>query len=76
MDAVETQLLQFLKDKFGGNPTLDLDLVALGVDSLGMAELTLDLERAFSVHVDDGILDVVTISELADYIRGRQQVNS
>lgn len=72
MDALEQQVLQFMQQKFGGDPKRDLSLSSLGVDSLGMAELTLELEKAFSIRVDEGILDVETVGEMIDYVRQRQ----
>ena len=72
MDAVERVLLEKLTALFGGQPKLNDSLTLLGVDSVGMAELTFDIEKQFGIHVDDSVLDVDTVEELAAYIRQRQ----
>ncbi len=48
-------------------------LALIGVDSVGMAELTFDIEKQFSIQVDDTVLDVETVAELVDYVRLRQK---
>lgn len=72
MDTIENELVRQLREKFGGNPKLNDSLMLIGVDSVGMAELTLEIEKQFNVRVDDSILDIDTVQELADYIRQRQ----
>jgi acyl carrier protein len=47
-------------------------LVMLGIDSVGMAELTYDLEQMYKIKVDDGLLNVDTVQDLVDYVRQRQ----
>ena len=42
------------------------------VDSVGMAELTFDIEKEFKIHVDDGVLEIDTVQDLVDYIREKQ----
>ena len=72
MDPVERVLLEKLATLFGGQPKLNDSLALLGVDSVGMAELTFDLEKQFGIHVDDSVLEIDTVEELAAYIRQRQ----
>jgi acyl carrier protein len=72
VDALEQSLLEQIGDKFGGQPQLSDSLMLLGVDSVGMAELTFQIEKDFGIRVDDDVLDVETIADLADYIRQRQ----
>jgi acyl carrier protein len=72
VDTIEAELIEQLKEKFGGQPKLDDTLLLIGVDSVGMAELTLEIEKQFHVRVDDAILDVETVQELADYVRQLQ----
>lgn len=71
MDAIEEKLLANFEEKFGSRPELDDGLAFLGVDSVGMAELTIEIERDFQVKVDDQIVQVDTVKDLADYIRER-----
>lgn len=72
MDTIESVLLGQLAEKFGGQPQLSDSLILVGVDSVGMAELTFDIEKRFNILVDDGVLDVDTVQDLADYIREKQ----
>lgn len=72
MESIEEKLLSQLSAKFGGTPQLSDSLAIVGVDSVGMAELTVEIERDFAIRVDDQILNVDTVQELADYVRQLQ----
>lgn len=72
METIESVLLASLAEKFGGQPQLSDSLILVGVDSVGMAELTFDIEKQFKIHVDDGVLEVDTVQDLVDYIREKQ----
>lgn len=76
MDSIEEQLLRNFTEKFGSRPELSDGLAYIGVDSVGMAELTLELEKQFNIQVDDDILHSETIQDLANYIRERQAAGS
>ena len=73
VDAIESILLEKVGAMFGGAPKLADSLTMLGVDSVGMAELTFDIEKQFGIRVDDSVLDVETVQDLATYIRERQK---
>ena len=70
--SVEEIILAKLEDKFGNKAELTDALAFIGVDSVGMAELTVDLEKEFNVIVDDDIVTCETVQELADYIKERR----
>lgn len=72
MDAVDDRIFNILREKFSMESTKDTPLAALGVDSLGMAELTVDLEKQFSIKVDEDILGIETVGELIAYVRSKQ----
>lgn len=72
MESIEEQLLRNFTEKFGSRPELSDGLAYIGVDSVGMAELTFDLEKQFNIRVDDEIVHTDTVQDLADYIRKRQ----
>lgn len=74
MESIEEQLLKNFTDKFGSRPELSDGLAYIGVDSVGMAELTLEIEEQFDIRVDDGIVHTETVQELADYVRERQAI--
>ncbi len=72
MDSIESKLVAQLARKFGQQPDLDDRLSYIGVDSVGMAELTVEIEREFGIKVAEDIFGVDTVRELAAYIRQRQ----
>ncbi len=45
----------------------------LKIDSLAMAEMTMEIERTFAIKVDEYILDVETVNDLVTYVYERQQ---
>jgi acyl carrier protein len=71
--TIEENIMERLAEKFGTRPELSDSLVMIGVDSVGMAELTFEIEKVFQIKVDDALLDVETVQDLADYIRQKQQ---
>ncbi len=70
---LEEKILARLASKFGGSPKLTDDLVLIGVDSIGMAELALELEKEFAISVDEAVVDNETVQDLVDYVRERMQ---
>lgn len=72
MDAIEERIYTILREKFNAEPERAMLLTALGIDSIGMAELTFDLEKAFSIRVDEEILSIESVGELIEYIRAKQ----
>jgi acyl carrier protein len=76
VESIEEKLLASLTEKFGGNPELSDGLAFIGVDSVGMAELTVEIEKDFGIRVKDDIVGVDTVQELADYIREQLDAHS
>jgi acyl carrier protein len=72
VDSIEERLLTSFAEKFGSRPELSDGLAFIGVDSVGMAELTFEIEEEFGIRVGDDILNTDTVQDLADYIRQRQ----
>jgi acyl carrier protein len=72
MDAIEERIYKILREKFNAEPERSMQLTALGIDSIGMAELTFDIEKAFSIRVDEDILSIESVGELIEYIRVKQ----
>jgi acyl carrier protein len=68
----KTQILAYLKKVCGGSPKGNDSLSLIGIDSVAMAELTFELEKRFSIRIDDDILDVDTVDELVSYVVTRQ----
>jgi len=73
-NSMETknQILAYLKKVCGGSPKGNDSLSLIGIDSVAMAELTFELEKRFSIRIDDDILDVDTVDELVSYVVTRQ----
>ena len=71
VESIEDKLRTSFQAKFGSRPELDDGLAFIGVDSIGMAELTVEIERDFGIKVSDDIVGVDTVQDLADYIRER-----
>ena len=72
MATVLERLIEMLAAKFGGSPEPKDGLAFLGADSIGMAELTLDLEEQFQIQLTDELSDLETVQDLADYIERLQ----
>ena len=70
--ATKTQILEYLKKVCGGSPKGNDSLSLIGIDSVAMAELTFELEKRFSIRIEDDILDVDTVDELVGYVVARQ----
>jgi acyl carrier protein len=68
MTEIEQQILAALDQPHGTDAALDAPLASIGIDSVGMAELTVKLEEEFDIRVDEYILDVETPRELAEYV--------
>jgi acyl carrier protein len=73
MDEIRDQLAELLRTKTGESPAGDDPLAALKIDSLAMAELTVEIERTFDIKVDEAILDVVTVNDMVAYVYERTQ---
>ncbi len=71
MPDVAEKLADLIQQKMGRRPKTDDTLDSLGVDSLAMAELTLDIETQFAIRVDEDVIDVISVAELVDYIERR-----
>jgi acyl carrier protein len=69
--AIEENLLAKLAKKFGTEPELSDGLAYVGVDSIGLAELTAELEVEYGIRVSDDVVALETVQELADYIQQR-----
>jgi acyl carrier protein len=71
MKPLETEMVQVLREELGRDVRATDSLDSLGMDSLRMAQLAGELERRFGFRVDEELLDVETVEELADYVRAR-----
>lgn len=49
-------------------------LALLGIDSIGMAEVSFDLERQHNVQIGEDIVSCQTVADLIEYVRRRKAV--
>ncbi|MEZ6135054.1 MAG: phosphopantetheine-binding protein [Pirellulaceae bacterium] len=76
MESIEDRLQSSFEEKFGSRPELSDGLAFIGVDSVGMAELTVEIEKEFGIKVQDDIVHADSVQDLADYIRERLQAKN
>lgn len=68
MVSVEHTLLDLIQAKTGVRPQRADTFESLPIDSLAMAELTVEIENAFGIRVGEDVMDVTSIAELIAYI--------
>ena len=68
MSQIHNELTKLIESKTGVVPQLDDTLDIMMIDSLAMAELTVDIEKAFDIRIDDDVLDVQSFRGLVSYI--------
>lgn len=71
MPQVQTTLAELIRTKTGVEPQENDSLDSLKIDSLAMAELTVEIEKACDVRVGEDVIEVTTFRELCDYIEKR-----
>ena len=71
MNPLEIEISQALNEELGKDVHATDSLDSLGIDSLRMAQLATELERRFEFRVDEELLDIDTVEELAEYVRSR-----
>lgn len=69
--SLEERIAQALSEELGRDVRVSDSLDALGIDSLRMAQLAVEIEDRFGFSVDEELLDVGTVQELAEYVRAR-----
>jgi acyl carrier protein len=67
-DEVEPILMQLLGEKAGRALRREESLALLDLDSLAMAEFSVEIERALAIRLDEGVLEPRTVGELIDYV--------
>lgn len=67
MDSTQSVLFKIIEAKTGIKPQLDFPL-DMYLDSLAMAEMTCEIEKAFSIRLGHDVTYVTNVSELIDYI--------
>lgn len=71
MNSTQETLFELIERKTGVRPTAQASFAALEIDSLGMAELTCEIEKAFDIRVTDDVADVTNVAELVAYVEAK-----
>lgn len=70
--TIQSKLIHILNDKFGATATdavSDASLEDVGMDSLAIIELGLEIQKKFNVSIEEGeITPDTTISELTELV--------
>ncbi len=72
-DSIETEIIAALRRELRRDVCITDSLGSLALDSLRMAQLATELEARFRIRVDEELLDVETVEELAEYVRSRTE---
>lgn len=68
MSQVQDYLVTLIHEKTGVRPRLSDTLDVMKIDSLAMAELTVEIEKEFGIRIDEEVLEVQNFQELVDYV--------
>lgn len=68
MSHVHDELRDLIEAKTGVRPRNEDTLDIMKIDSLAMAELTVEIEKAFGIRIDDDVLEVDNFQGLGDYV--------
>ncbi|WP_312760162.1 phosphopantetheine-binding protein [Pantoea brenneri] len=75
MDVVKDKVVDLLVNNFGLNEEgikANNSLEKLGVDSIIIIEIQLDLEREFNIKIPDGdVIPDFTVNDISNYIKSR-----
>ena len=67
MDSTRSVLFDIIEKKIGMKPQLDFPL-DMFLDSLAMAEISCEIEKAFNIRLGHDVTYVTNVSELLDYV--------
>jgi hypothetical protein len=68
MSDVQRAILDSIQAKTGKVPGVHQSWWEMELDSLSMAELTLELESRFQIHLDDRVLDTENVHDLVELV--------
>lgn len=73
MEAILYRLVELFQMRLGRDVSPDDDFADLDVDSLTLVELSLTVEQEFHVRLNDRVLEVNSLRELAELVADLQQ---
>lgn len=65
---IAASVIAILTQKLGRPVTLEDSVGLLELDSLALAEVSVEIEKAVGVRLDEGILDAKTVGDMASYV--------
>jgi acyl carrier protein len=65
---VAASVLAILANKIGRPVVLSDDVSHLELDSLALAEVSVEIEKAVNIRLDEGILDARTVGDIVTYV--------
>lgn len=68
MTSVTSTLLDLVQKKTGTRPQPDDTFAAIQIDSLAMAELTVEIEKTFNIRIGEDVMDCTNLTDLVAYI--------
>ncbi len=69
MDQIQNDLSNLIEQKTGVRPQPQDTLDVLMIDSLAMAELTVEIEKHFGIRISEDVLEIQQYHELVGYVR-------
>ncbi|MFM7845747.1 MAG: acyl carrier protein [Planctomycetota bacterium] len=64
---IAASVLAILANKIGRPVVLSDDVSHLELDSLALAEVSVEIEKAVNIRLDEGILDAKTVGDIVTY---------
>ena len=71
VDSLQQNIFRAIARRIEVPIRIEDSFALLGLDSVGMAELSFELEREFEVRLDEEIAACQTVGDLVEYVRQR-----
>ena len=72
VDSLQQEVVEVVARRVESPVAPEDSLALLGIDSIGLAEVSFDLERQHNVHIGEDIISCQTVSDLIEYVRKRK----
>ena len=72
VDSLQQEVVEAVARRVESPVGPEDSLALLGIDSIGMAEVSFDLERQHNVRIGEDIISCQTVGDLIEYVRKRK----
>ena len=72
VDSLQQEVVDMVARRLAGPVAPDDSFALLGIDSVGMAEISFDLERQHEIRIGEDIVCCQTVGDLIEYVRERK----